>query len=605
MSRAGRQPKGAGDGRLFILEGPDGVGKSTIAKALADELSSAGRACELMTFPGREPRTLGRLVYDVHHAPADHGVDVLTAASKQALHIAAHLDAIERRILPALHAGRDVVLDRFWWSTWAYGIVGGMGRRLLGRLIDVERAAWGRVAPHTAVLLRRPSPINRPEEKLANWRLLAHEYGRLAARESRRYPVVVVDNEGPVEAALAKVVGACLGGKAVAAGDVGEIHDGGVEGVLGPGLGFAPRTPTVPMAAKAPDAFAHLLPTRPTAVFDTYWRFAAERQSVFFARARGAAQPWTNDPVLRIYKFTNAYRASDRVSQYLIRRVIYREDLPETNAEVFFRIILFKLFNKIGTWELLERALGPVTYDGYSFDAYDRVLGEATANGRTIYSAAYIMPTGGRGSGEARKHRLHLRLVERMMADELPKKLADARSMRNAFELLLAYPTIGDFLAYQYATDVNYSTITDFSEMEFVVPGPGALDGIRKCFLDRGGLGEAEIVRYMADIQDREFARLGVKFQSLWGRPLQLIDCQNLFCETDKYARVVHPDIPGLSGRTRIKQKFAADPEPIRYWYPPKWKLNERIRAWESGRVVPPTTGLFPAVQPPATETKG
>ena len=42
---------------------------------------------------------------------------------------------------------------------------------------------------------------------------------------------------------------------------------------------------------------------------------------------------------------------------------------------------------------------------------------------------------------------------------------------------LYQYPTIGDFLAYQYITDLNYSTLTNFTEMEFVVPGPGAKHG--------------------------------------------------------------------------------------------------------------------------------
>lgn len=62
---------------------------------------------------------------------------------------------------------------------------------------------------------------------------------------------------------------------------------------------------------------------RTTHVFDTYWRFAAERQEVFFRRLSGSAPPWTEDPVLRAFRFTNVYRAADRVSQYLIRRVIY------------------------------------------------------------------------------------------------------------------------------------------------------------------------------------------------------------------------------------------------------------------------------------------
>src|SRR5205814_1669798 len=153
------------------------------------------------------------------------------------------------------------------------------------------------------------------------------------------------------------------------------------------------------------------------------------------------------------------------------------------------------------------------------------------------------------------------------------ERLADAPSMQRAFELLRGYPTIGDFLAYQFATDLNYSELTDFTEMEFVVPGPGALDGIRKCFADAGGLNEPELIRFVADRQEKEFERLGLDFRSLWGRPLQLIDCQNLFCEVDKYARVAHPDIAGVSGRTRIKQKFRAKQEPLLQTYPPKWRL--------------------------------
>jgi hypothetical protein len=133
---------------------------------------------------------------------------------------------------------------------------------------------------------------------------------------------------------------------------------------------------------------------------------------------------------------------------------------------------------------------------------------------------------------------------------------------------------IGNFLAYQLITDINYSTLTNFSEMEFTVPGPGARDGIQKCFSSLGKLSEADLIRMVADRQDSEFARLGLNFQSLWGRPLQLIDIQNLFCEVDKYSRVKHPDVSGLSGRVRIKQKFRATDANISYWYPPKWKLS-------------------------------
>jgi hypothetical protein len=328
------------------------------------------------------------------------------------------------------------------------------------------------------------------------------------------------------------------------------------------------------------EIISHILPAKPTVVFNTYWRFAVERQKIFFKKLENASMPWTDDPILSTYKFTNAYRASDRVSQYLIRNIIYQNDLPSSPNEVFFRIMLFKLFNKIETWQLLEHHLGSIIFAEYSFERYDKVLTDAIQSGQTIYSAAYIMPSGSTSFGHTAKHRNHLKLIEMMMSNDLPKKLSDAKNMHQGFDLIRDYPTIGDFLAYQFITDVNYSEITNFSEMEFVIPGPGALDGIRKCFTDLGGLNEPEIIKFMADIQDSEFARLGLNFQSLWGRKLQLIDCQNLFCEVDKYSRMKHPDISGISGRTRIKQKYSGKGTQVDYWYPPKWGINQAVHEY-------------------------
>ena len=156
--------------------------------------------------------------------------------------------------------------------------------------------------------------------------------------------------------------------------------------------------------------------------------------------------------------------------------------------------------------------------------------------------------------------------------------------MNHAFELLRSYPGLGNFLSYQLITDLNYSSICDYSEMEFTSPGPGALDGIHKCFKDLGGLSESDIIRLVADRQEREFDRRGIIFRSLFGRPLQLIDCQNLFCEVSKYSRIRHPEIRGTNDRTRIKQIYRPGNKSIEFWYPPKWGINE---------LVPPARTLF------------
>lgn len=309
---------------------------------------------------------------------------------------------------------------------------------------------------------------------------------------------------------------------------------------------------------------------KPTPVFDTYWRFAAARQQVYLARLGEVSAPAVPDPVLAHHRFTNCFRAADRVSQYLIGHVSYRGD--QAWQEVFFRTLLFKVFNKIQTWQLLEEHLGEITWQGYDYEAVNRVLSRAFASGVRLYSAAYITPPP--QLGEERKHRNHLRLVEMMVGQGAPERVQGAASMSEAYRVLLGFPALGPFLAYQYLIDLNYAAGLSFSELDFVVPGPGARDGIRKCFGTAAGGIEAEAIRYMADTQEEHFARLGLTFTGLRGRPLQLIDCQNLFCEVDKYARVAHPDVAGISGRSRIKQVYRADSAPLTAWFPPKWGIN-------------------------------
>ena len=309
---------------------------------------------------------------------------------------------------------------------------------------------------------------------------------------------------------------------------------------------------------------------RPTKVFDTYWRFAAARQQVYRARQRGDPGPWTADPILATYRFTNCYRAADRVSQYLIKKVIYRGS--QNADELLFRILLFRFFNRISTWELLRSAFGELSWATFRLDRYDHVLTQAFCGGERMYSAAYVIPSPRLGG--SRKHTNHLLLLEHMLRGGLRHRLVASASMAEAFDLLRGYSGIGDFLAFQLLIDINYSTLINFDEMDFVVPGPGAKDGLRKCF--GGGVRgvEADLIGYMSDTQEEHFDRLGLRFPGLNGRRLQLIDCQNLFCEVDKYARVAHPEISGYSGRTRIKQRFSPVDKGVTAWFPPKWGIN-------------------------------
>jgi hypothetical protein len=309
-------------------------------------------------------------------------------------------------------------------------------------------------------------------------------------------------------------------------------------------------------------------------LYDAYWRFAAERQSVFFRRLRGEPFPWSDDPILQAYKFCNAYRASDRASQFLVRDVIYQPNFSPDDT--LLRCVLFRLFSKIATWQLLESVHGPVTIGSFNRDAFGATLERAIAGGETIYTNAFILCASD-VFGHQRKHRNYLALVEAMFKDGLPRKVAQARSLEEVYRHLIDYPMIGPFMAYQLAIDINYSELTDFDENDFTIPGPGAIRGINKCFLDTGICSTSALIHRMVDHQDAEFERLGLTFESLWGRPLHAIDCQNLFCEVDKYARVAFPELS--SNRQRIKTKFKPAPTPIDYFYPPKWGINALVEA--------------------------
>lgn len=315
--------------------------------------------------------------------------------------------------------------------------------------------------------------------------------------------------------------------------------------------------------------------TRPkkSKVYDSYWVFAAKRQEIFEKRLIDMVGPWTDDPVIRNNRFTNVFRASDRVSQYLINLQYQGEDLNE----VFFKTMLFKIFNKIETYAYLERQIDKISVDTFSVNIYDDLLTSRMADKNTIYSAAYIMPSAGGTFGYKFKHSNHLALLSKMIKDKLYLKIHNSKSLEKVYKLLLSYPSFGSFLAFQYTIDLNYSELINFSEMDFVVAGPGAKNGILKCFDSMGAYSFEDIIKMMSDDQELECNKLGLSLPNLWGRRLHLIDCQNLFCEVDKYLRGTNPELSGSSGRTRIKQKFLHPKGAQTFFFPPKWNINDQI----------------------------
>jgi len=177
----------------------------------------------------------------------------------------------------------------------------------------------------------------------------------------------------------------------------------------------------------------------------------------------------------------------------------------------------------------------------------------------------------------ARKHEKWLRMVEKeLLIGKVFERIVEAESLEEVYHILLQCSFIGQFLAFQYAIDFNYSSVINFDENSFVKAGIGAIRGIKKCFSQMGQHTFEDCIKYTRDNFDKYQQRYDyTDFKNLFGRPPQLIDLQNCFCETDKFLRVKMPEL-SVANR-RIKQKFDRPKGKIQFLFPEKWGINKYI----------------------------
>lgn len=322
--------------------------------------------------------------------------------------------------------------------------------------------------------------------------------------------------------------------------------------------------------------------------YEIYWTFASRRQAAFENRVAGRPLPWTDDPILRKFKFCNVFRAADRVSQYMIRYVACADE-PSSYADRAFQIVAFRTFSNVATWDSVRSSLGRApTLEDLRSGRFEHALDKARTRNGGLYTGAFIL-CANKAFGYDEKHRNHVALFKSMFGEgRLDEKIRGANSLESVVSALQAFPLMGPFMAYQTTVDLNYSELMDFGENDFVQAGPGALRGLSKAFVSLGDYTPSETIRWMVERQDEEFERLGLPFTGLFGRKLHAIDCQGLFCELDKYCREAMPEL--LSNRTRIKARFAASSLPLELCFPRKWNLR-----YDGARLAPSSAG--PAYQ--------
>lgn len=199
-------------GRLIVLEGGEGAGKSTQARFVAAWLRRKGRRVLRTREPGGSPlaEAIRALVLDRWREGVDGTTELLLMFAARAAHLHA-------RIRPALAAGRDVVCDRFVDATYAYQ---GAGRGLGNKAIDALAAiVLADLRPDLVILLdvdpavglrrahRRGSANRFEAEALAFQRRVRRAYLARARAAPGRYAIVSAGGTpAAVSAAIARAL---------------------------------------------------------------------------------------------------------------------------------------------------------------------------------------------------------------------------------------------------------------------------------------------------------------------------------------------------------------------------------------------------------------
>ena len=269
-------------------------------------------------------------------------------------------------------------------------------------------------------------------------------------------------------------------------------------------------------------------------VLDSFFRFVYERQEVFYKRfIEQRPGPWTTDPILRNYKFTNVYRELDRGTLYVLDEIIGKG----SNRDVVFNILVYRIFNKIET----HRALGFQRVDSFDAAQFLHTLESIKRKGSPIFTNAFIVS----GARYAHSSNKEVNIVKGVIRDDLVKnfdahyqKLIHSRTLEAAHAAIKEITHFGDFLAYEAVIDINYSGIIKFSEDEWVNAGPGCRKGIDYIFNSRGGFSYADIIRILREDQHFHFNRLKLRFRFLGDRDLSLRNVEHSLCEFSKYHRL-------------------------------------------------------------------
>lgn len=270
---------------------------------------------------------------------------------------------------------------------------------------------------------------------------------------------------------------------------------------------------------------------------DPLWEYMQKRQGILKLKEANFPKPWTSDPLLKQYSFTNCYREDDKTTKWMKAHV---RNPYSFRDEVVLATLLFRWFNRIRTGEAIF-----LHVDLHAQTAFERMLESGNVwilkhairaycgLGPYVGGAYMIKTVNGMNKIDG-----VLTSIENSYTG-IGRILETPRSThcREVYTILRTIPYLGPFMAAQLVADLKHTHILSaaLDWYTFAAPGPGSRRGLNIVYgLDpEKYMSETEWCDKLLDIQQLITPRL---LDAGW-ELMCAQDLQNNLCELSKYSR--------------------------------------------------------------------
>lgn len=284
--------------------------------------------------------------------------------------------------------------------------------------------------------------------------------------------------------------------------------------------------------------------------------FIQERYTIHIKKdVKRLKPPYTDNEVLKKFKFTNVRREHDRETKYLIKNIA-TADL--SLKQKLLNIILFRIYSKHETFEMIG---GPINFNKdtnvkalsknmyiysrkhpeYAFFTNAFLSSGLKTSLRRLYPGIPFVPA------------LPIKLVKTLKEENFVENLLACNTAEDVYETLKSVYGISDFMAYQIFVDFTYIPEFPYSENEFTVAGLGCKRGVDCLFDNKNHMTYEECLFWLRDNWEKLKEINENNGYDSWFDPKELMidlpkydrimnimSLENCFCEFFKYWKTIH-----------------------------------------------------------------